>query len=99
MRGVHRSPIEGPYGSADGLYRLGLFVRGTKEQGPLDFRSKHPEMLGEPVEQLPLCCIGGEVADQFALANLDPELFLVRFHVSHVDPLRRAAYMKDWAGR
>jgi gluconate 2-dehydrogenase gamma chain len=65
--------LKGPYGSADGLYRLGPFVRGTKEQGPLDFRSKHPEMLGEPVEQLPLCCIGCEVADQFALANLHPE--------------------------
>jgi gluconate 2-dehydrogenase gamma chain len=26
--------LKGPYGSADGLYRLGPFVKGTKEQGP-----------------------------------------------------------------
>jgi gluconate 2-dehydrogenase gamma chain len=26
--------LKGPYGSADGLYRLGPFVKGTKSQGP-----------------------------------------------------------------
>jgi hypothetical protein len=40
-------------------------------------------MLGELVEQLPLCLVCRKVADQLGFGNLHPELFQVHLRVVH----------------
>src|SRR3984957_10449461 len=57
--------LKGPYGSADGLYMLGPFVKGTKEQGPQS-----------PVTPAQLYRKGLAGLDKYCRANLGGRTFV-----------------------